>query len=154
MKLDRIYKSLVVLALVITGLILTKDIVMPIAFAALFAMVLLPLVRRLEKRTGRVISIILILLFAFLAMTLISWFVIAQVTTLAESLPDFISEHDTARHGIVLTALRDIKQWMEKELSDELDADDKLRRLYIMVDLGITSMVGMFADRNFATGMM
>ena len=72
--------------------------------------------------------------------------------TLAESLPDFISEHDTARHGIVLTALRDIKQWMEKELSDELDADDKLRRLYIMVDLGITSMVGMFADGVLKNG--
>jgi putative heme transporter len=87
-KLDSIYKSLMILALVITGLILTKDIVMPIAFAALFSVVLLPLVKRFEKRTGRIFSITLVLLIAFSVMVLVSWFVIAQLSSLAQSLPD------------------------------------------------------------------
>jgi putative heme transporter len=87
-KLDTIYKSLIVLALVITALILTKDIVMPIAFAALFSVVLLPLVKRFERKLGRILSISLVLLISFLIMTLISWFVVAQLSSLASSLPD------------------------------------------------------------------
>ncbi len=87
-KLDTIYKSLVVMALVIAALILTKDIVMPIAFAALFSVVLLPLVKRFERRTGRIFSIALVLLIAFSVMVLVSWFVIAQLSSLAQSLPD------------------------------------------------------------------
>ncbi|MBI3220826.1 MAG: AI-2E family transporter [Bacteroidetes bacterium] len=88
MNLDRIYKSLVVTALVITALILMKDIVMPIAFAALFSVVLLPLAKRFEKKTGRIFSITLVLLVAFLAMGLLFWFVVAQLASLTESLPD------------------------------------------------------------------
>lgn len=77
-----------VLALIITALILTKDIVMPIAFAALFSVVLLPLVKRFEKKTGRIFSIVLVLLIAFSMMILVSWFVVAQLSSLAQSLPD------------------------------------------------------------------
>jgi predicted PurR-regulated permease PerM len=87
MKLDRIYQSLMVLALVIAGLVLMKDIAMPIVFAALFSMILLPIVRRIEKRTGHIGSIILVLLFVFLALSLSSWFVVVQLTSLIESLP-------------------------------------------------------------------
>jgi putative heme transporter len=88
MSLDRLYKSLVVMAIAIAALILTKDIVMPIAFAALFSVVLLPLAKRFEKKTGRIFSITLVLLLAFLVMGLLFWFVIAQLASLTESLPD------------------------------------------------------------------
>ncbi len=87
-KLDRIYKWLMVVALVITALILTKDIVMPMAFAALFSVVLLPIAKRFEQKTGRIIAIIITLLCAFAAMGLIMWFVIAQLTSLVASLPN------------------------------------------------------------------
>ncbi|MBX7124399.1 MAG: AI-2E family transporter [Cyclobacteriaceae bacterium] len=86
--LDRIYKSLMVLALAITGLILLRDIVLPIAFAALLAVVLLPVSRRIELRTGRVFSIILTLLLVFVVMVLAGWFVIDQIADLVASLPD------------------------------------------------------------------
>jgi putative heme transporter len=88
MSLDRIYKSLMVIGLVIMGLIFTKDIVMPIAFAGLFSVVLLPLARRFERKAGRIFSITLVLLMAFIAMALVSWFVVAQITSLTRSLPD------------------------------------------------------------------
>ena len=86
--LDRIFKSLVVLTLVITGLILIDDIIIPIAFAALFSVVLLPAARMLEPRTGRILSILIVLLATFLVMMLITWFVINQLTDLVENLPN------------------------------------------------------------------
>src|SRR6266487_2671672 len=77
-----------VLALVITGLILTKDIVLPIAFAAIFSVVLLPLANRIERKTGRVLSILIVLLCTLIVVSLISWFVASQLSNLVQSLPD------------------------------------------------------------------
>jgi predicted PurR-regulated permease PerM len=48
---------------------------------------LLPIARRLERKTGRIFSIIIVLLAAFLIMGLITWFVISQLTSLVASLP-------------------------------------------------------------------
>jgi len=93
MNLDRTYKSLMVLALIIAALILTKDIILPMAFAALFSVVLLPLEKKFERKMGRVFSITMVLLIAFGAMTLVSWFVVAQLSSLAESLPDLESKY-------------------------------------------------------------
>jgi predicted PurR-regulated permease PerM len=86
--LDRAYKGLMILALIITALILTKDIVLPIAFSAIFSVVLLPLASRIEKRTGRILSIIIVLLCTLVVIVLASWFVISQLSTLVQSLPD------------------------------------------------------------------
>jgi predicted PurR-regulated permease PerM len=59
----------------------------PISFAALFSVVLLPVVKRLEKRTGRIIAITLVLLSSFLVVGLFSWFIVSQLTSLVTSLP-------------------------------------------------------------------
>ncbi|MBS1949886.1 MAG: Uncharacterized UPF0118 membrane protein [Cytophagales bacterium] len=85
--LDRAFKLLVVLTIVIAALILTKDILVPIVFAALFSVVLLPIAKRLEKKIGRIFSIIIVLLIALLTVAIISWFVISQLTSLVQSLP-------------------------------------------------------------------
>jgi predicted PurR-regulated permease PerM len=87
-KLDRIYKTLMIIALVITGVILLKDIVIPVAFAALISVVLLPVVRKLERTTGRILSILITLMASLVLMGLIIWFVVSQVTSLVASLPD------------------------------------------------------------------
>jgi len=86
-RLDRVYKSLVVLVTVISLLIVLKDIIIPLAFSALFAVVLLPVARRIEKATGRIFSIIIVLLAAFVFLGLITWFVVSQITSLVASLP-------------------------------------------------------------------
>lgn len=88
-RLDRIYKFLIVLALTITALILTKDIMTPLAFAGLFSVVLLPLEKRLERKLGRIFSIIIVLVSALLIMGLVIWFVVLQLTSLVASLPSF-----------------------------------------------------------------
>jgi predicted PurR-regulated permease PerM len=85
--LDRIYKLMVVIALTITGVILTKNIVIPIAFAALFAILLNPLATRIEKRTGRIMAITIVLFAALIMLALLVWFIVGQLTNLARTLP-------------------------------------------------------------------
>jgi putative heme transporter len=114
-KLDSTYKSLMVLALVITGLILAKDIVLPIAFAALFSVVLLPLVNRFERRAGHVFSIALVLLIAFLMMALVSWFVVAQLSSLAASLPDL-----EGKFYVLINSLSDrANEWLKINTTEQ-----------------------------------
>ena len=86
-QLDRVYRSLVILALLVIGVVLLKDILIPLAFATLFAIVLLPIERRIEKKTGRIFSIVIVLLCVFLIMGLITWFIVSQLTSLVDSLP-------------------------------------------------------------------
>ena len=93
-QLDRVYKSLIVLALVVAMLVFTKDIVVPMAFAGLFSVVLLPIESRVETKLGRIFSILTVLLSSFLFITLISWFILSQLTSLVASLPD-IEQHFT-----------------------------------------------------------
>ena len=51
-RLDKIFKSLTIIALLITALILAKDIILPISFAALFSVVLLPIAKQIENIKG------------------------------------------------------------------------------------------------------
>ena len=86
--LDRIYKSLVILALLIAVLVALEDIIIPLAFACLFSVVLLPVVKRLEQKLGRIGAILLVLLASLSAMLLLVWLVVDQLTHLAQSLPN------------------------------------------------------------------
>jgi predicted PurR-regulated permease PerM len=86
-RLDRVYKSLVVLVILVFFLIVLKDILMPLTFSALFAVVLLPFARRIENRTGRIFSIVIVLMASFMVMALITWFIINQLSGLVASLP-------------------------------------------------------------------
>lgn len=86
-QLDRIYKLMMVIALTITAIILTRNIIIPIAFAALFAVVLNPVASRIEKRTGRILAITIVLVVALILLALLIWFIVGQLTNLAASLP-------------------------------------------------------------------
>jgi predicted PurR-regulated permease PerM len=86
--LDRLYKGLIVIALSVTALVLLRDIIIPLAFAALLAIVLNPVVTRVEKRTGTIFSILLVLLASLLMLLLIIWLVVNQLSNLVATLPD------------------------------------------------------------------
>ncbi len=86
--LDRIYKSLLVVTLVIALLIVASDIIIPFAFACLFSVVLLPVVKRLEEKIGRIMAIIIVLITSLSAMLLLVWLVVDQLAQLARSLPN------------------------------------------------------------------
>lgn len=86
-RLDRLYKGMVVTALGILAIVLLKDIVVPIAFAALFAIILNPVAVRIERRTGTIFSIIIVLLALLILLFMTGWLVVNQLTSLAERLP-------------------------------------------------------------------
>jgi predicted PurR-regulated permease PerM len=86
--LDRVYKGMIVAALSVTAIVLLKDIIIPMAFAALFAMILNPIATRIAQRTGNILSIVLVLLGSLLVLLLILWLVVDQLTNLVATLPD------------------------------------------------------------------
>jgi putative heme transporter len=88
-RLDYIYKLLVVSALLITGAILASDLVVPIAFASFLSIVMLPIVKRLEKRRlGTALSITIVLVGTVIIMSLLMWIVIDQIVGLVNDLPN------------------------------------------------------------------
>ena len=92
-RLDRTFKTMVVLALVIYGLILVKDIMVPIVFAAIFAVVLAAPAKIVERKTGRIFSIVIVLITVLGMLVLFSWLIIAQLTALVKSLPNLESQY-------------------------------------------------------------
>jgi predicted PurR-regulated permease PerM len=86
-KLDRVFKLIIIVAIAITALILLKDIAVPVFFAALFSIIMLPLVKRLELKVGKIFSIIIVLIASLLFIALVMWFVISQLASLVASLP-------------------------------------------------------------------
>ncbi len=105
-KLDQTLKALVIMIIVIATLILTKDIAVPILFAALFSIVLLPVTKRIEKKTGRILSIIIVLLGSLLIFGLFTWFIVSQLTSLVSSLPD-LEEKFSALVNSISSSIKD-----------------------------------------------
>ena len=88
-RLDYTYKVLVVIALAITATILASDIVVPLAFAAFLSVVMLPVVKKLErKRLGPALSIIVVLAATVIVLGLMTWLVVDQVVGLVIDLPN------------------------------------------------------------------
>lgn len=86
-QLDQIYKLLVIIAISVTGIVLMRSIIIPLAFATLFALVLSPIAKRIERRTGTVFSITIVLFGALALLGLIIWFIVGQLKDLVLSLP-------------------------------------------------------------------
>jgi predicted PurR-regulated permease PerM len=92
-RLDYIYKILVVTALLIAAAILASDLVVPLAFAGFLSIVMLPMVKRLERRRlGTALSITVVLLGTVVIMSLLMWIVINQIVNLVADLPNLQSK--------------------------------------------------------------
>ena len=65
---------------------------------------------------------------------------------LVKQLPRALESHQDGKHPVLHAALIGIKRWLDQEVAHKLDVDDKLRRLLIMLDLGITAIKGMLDD--------
>lgn len=88
-RLDYIYKLMVVAALSIAALMLASDIVVPLAFAGLISVVMLPIIRRLENRgMNTVLAISLVLIITIVLMVLVTWLALNQVIGLINDLPN------------------------------------------------------------------
>ena len=87
-RLDYVYKLLVVIALTIAGIVILRDLVIPVCFAALLSVMILPLVKRLERRIGTTWAIILVLLTVTIVLSLLGWLLVYQVVSLVNDLPN------------------------------------------------------------------
>ena len=107
-RLDYTYKLFVVIALTIAVIILAKDIVVPMAFAAFLAVVMLPVIKKLEDRKiGTAISITLVLLTTVISVGLLIWLIIDQVVGLLNDLPNLQAKFETFMNQVSRTLRRD-----------------------------------------------
>ncbi|MBT1704840.1 AI-2E family transporter [Chryseosolibacter indicus] len=93
-KLDYIYKLAVVTALFITLIVLCRDIIIPLAFAGLLAVVMLPLVKRIEKKTGTTWAVIIVLVGGIIVFSFLGWLLVNQIIGLVNDLPNLESKTD------------------------------------------------------------
>lgn len=87
-RLDYIFKLMVIVALVIYATILLRDIVIPFAFAIFLAMVSLPLVKRIERRTGQTLAVTIVVVGGMIILGLLGWLLINQIIGLVNDLPN------------------------------------------------------------------
>lgn len=81
--------SAVIATIVIAALYFGREILMPMALAALFAFLLSPLVTRIERWVGRVFATVLAVTLVFAVVGGLGWVLTRQVIDLATSLPDY-----------------------------------------------------------------
>ncbi len=77
---------------------------------------------------------------------------ITTIESVLKGLPELLESHQDGRHPALQAGVQGIRRWVEEEIAAELDKDDTLRRLYIMVDLGVTSIIGMLEDGVITKG--
>ena len=107
-RLDYTYKLFVVVALTITAVILAKDIVVPLAFAGFLAVVMLPLITKMEERKiPPAISITLVLLGTVVSVGLIIWLIVDQVVGLLNDLPNLQAKFENFMNQVSGTLRRD-----------------------------------------------
>lgn len=87
-RLGYIYRLMMVIALTITATILCRDIVIPLAFAAFLSIVMLPIVKRIEKKTGLVMAVTITLVGTILILGGLSWLLVNQIVGLVNDLPN------------------------------------------------------------------
>jgi predicted PurR-regulated permease PerM len=93
-RLDYIYKLLVIIALTITAVILCRDIVVPVAFAVILACVMLPVVKRIERKTGTTWAVVIVLFGGIIVFGFLGWLLVNQVINLSNDLPNLESRMD------------------------------------------------------------
>jgi putative heme transporter len=96
-RLDYIYKLFFVVALTITAIILCRDIVIPLAFAGLLSTVMLPAVKRIEKKTGQTWAVLIVLVGGIIVFGFLGWLLVNQIINLVNDLPNLESKLDLFR---------------------------------------------------------
>jgi putative heme transporter len=108
-RLDYIFKLMVIIALTIYAIILCRDIVIPIAFAAFLSFVLLPIVKRIERKTGTVLAVTIVVVGGVIIFGLFGWLLVNQIIGLVNDLPSLQERADKF--------VNDIKGLMWSELN-------------------------------------
>ena len=76
-------------AFVVCGLYFGRELLVPLALAALLTFMLAPLVTRLQRRLGRVTSVLIVVAMIFAAAGAVGWVLTRQAVDLANQLPNY-----------------------------------------------------------------
>lgn len=95
-RLDYTFKVLMIIGLSLAGLILASDIIIPILISAILTVVILPLVKRLEKKLSVTLSIIIVLLGAMVIIIGAGMLILNQLASLIRDLPDLQTKFTVA----------------------------------------------------------
>lgn len=87
-RLDYIFKLMVIIALTVYAVILLRDIVIPLAFAIFLAMVMLPIVKKIEKKTGTTFAVSIVVIGGMIVFGLLGWLLVNQIINLVNDLPN------------------------------------------------------------------
>jgi putative heme transporter len=87
-RLDYTFKILMVIALVIVGTILARDIVIPMMIAGILTVVLMPVVKKLERKISSTLAITIVLLSTLILFVLVGMLIVNQLASLVNDLPD------------------------------------------------------------------
>ncbi len=87
-RLDYTYKILMVIALIMVGTILARDIVIPMMIAGILTVVLMPIVKKLEQKISSTLAITIVLLSTLILFVLVGILIINQLASLVNDLPD------------------------------------------------------------------
>lgn len=126
-RLDYVFKLFVVIALIITAVTLAQDIVIPLLLSAFLAVILLPVVNRLERKLSLMLSVSIVLVVTFLILAGAVWIVGDQLSRLANDLPnlenkfihfvDTISNEARSLLGMSSAELNQLQREALKEIS-------------------------------------
>jgi uncharacterized protein with NAD-binding domain and iron-sulfur cluster len=63
-----------------------------------------------------------------------------------EKMGSDVSSHDPDDHSTYLNILQEIKAWLIREFEKKVESDLELTRFFILVDTGLTGLIGMISD--------
>src|SRR5436190_11622181 len=91
--------TLVLTAFLAATLYFGRDLLIPLALAALLTFLLAPLVSRLEQWLGRIAAVLLVVALIFTALAAAGWMLTRQLVDLAEKLPEYKDNIITKMHA-------------------------------------------------------
>lgn len=92
--------SILMAVFVITILFVGREVLMPLALAALITFLLSPLVARLERWLGRIVAVLVVIIVLFSMIGGAGWLLARQVIDLATKLPDYQSNIETKLRSV------------------------------------------------------
>ncbi len=128
-----IISSVLLGTFVVCGLYFGRELLVPLALAALLTFMLAPLVTRLQRRLGRVASVLVVVAMIFAATGAVGWVLTRQAVDLANQLPNYKENIRTKLRSIQVPSegpfskLSKTMEDLKKDLPGNNNGDSKLK---------------------------
>ncbi len=94
--------TILLVVFVVGILYVGREVLIPLALAALITFLLAPVVTRLERFIGRIAAVLIVVVMLFGVLTAAGWMLTRQLIDLAEKLPDYQTNIESKLHSIRL----------------------------------------------------